>query len=324
MQQAVHIPVLLTEVVEALRPERGGVYLDATLGLGGHAEALLSAAGTVRVIGIDRDPEALRLSRERLARFGDRLVTLEGRHEDVAPLLSELGVARVDGVLADLGVSSMQLDQAARGFSFMYDGPLDMRMSGSGPTAADIVATSDARELARIFRDYGEERMAGRIARTIVNAREEAPVDTTSAMRRLVTRAIGPQREAQRDPATRVFQALRIATNQELVDLERFLDDAIARLSLGSRMTVLAYHSLEDRIVKNVFARHTAGCTCPPSFPVCVCSRRRVMALVTRKPLRPSLDEIRENPRSRSAKMRVIERVAEGTADSPDGAPPGR
>lgn len=324
MDQPNHIPVLLAEVVEALQPERGGLFVDATLGLGGHAEALLRASDSVRVVGIDRDPEALRLARERLAPFGDRLITLEGRHEELSGLLDSAGVSRVDGVLADLGVSSMQLDQPARGFSFMKDGPLDMRMGASGPTAADIVAASDARELARIFRDYGEERMAGRIARTIVNAREEAPIQTTAEMRRLVTRAVGPQREPQRDPATRVFQALRIATNRELVELERFLDDSIARLSLGSKLAVLAYHSLEDRIVKNVFARHTAGCTCPPSFPVCVCSRRRVMALVTKKPLRPSLNEIRENPRSRSAKMRVIERVAEGTADARDGGPPGR
>lgn len=307
----VHVPVLLAETVASLRPERGGVYVDATLGLGGHAEALLGASPDVRVVGIDRDPEALALARERLAPFGERVTFVAGRHEEIAAHLSRLGLERVDGVLADLGVSSLQLDEARRGFSFMKEGPLDMRMGGDGPTAADLVATLSENELARTFRELGEERMAGRIAREIVKARESAPIATTGELRSLVTRAVGGRREAHKDPATRVFMALRIATNAELVDLERFLDDAIDRLALGARLSVLAYHSLEDRIVKTVFARQTAGCTCPPSFPVCVCSRRRVMALVTKKPIRPSLGEIAANPRSRSARLRVLERVAE-------------
>lgn len=321
MDREVHVPVLLPEVVASLRPERGGTLVDATLGLGGHAEALL-AGGASRVVGIDRDPDALRVARERLARFGDRLVLVEGRHEDLAEHLDALGIARVDGVLADLGVSSLQLDEAERGFSFRKDGPLDMRMSRKGKTAAQIVAESDGRELARLFRELGEEPMAGPIARRIVAAREKAPVETTGQLRALVTEALGPRRPEKRDPATRVFQALRIATNRELSDLSRFLDDAIERLSLGSRLTVLAYHSLEDRIVKTTFARHTAGCSCPPSFPVCVCSRRRVMALVTKKPVRPGLEEIARNPRARSARMRVVERVADGASAPPD--PPGR
>jgi 16S rRNA (cytosine1402-N4)-methyltransferase len=313
-ERAAHRPVLLREVVSALKPERGGVFVDATLGLGGHAEALLAASPFVRVVGIDRDPEALALAKERLARFGDRLVPVQGRHEELASHLDALGIERVDGVLADLGVSSMQLDRPERGFSFMRDGPLDMRMGPDGPTAADLVATASREELTRIFREWGEERMAGPIARRIVEARETAPIRTTGEMRRLVLRALGPRREKHKDPATRVFQALRIATNRELVELERFLDDAVARLSLGARLSVLSYHSLEDRIVKRVFQRHTAGCTCPPSFPVCVCSRRRVMALVTRKPLRPTLAELGENPRARSARLRVLERVAEESA----------
>jgi 16S rRNA (cytosine1402-N4)-methyltransferase len=312
----VHVPVLLREVVALLRPERGGTYVDATLGLGGHAEALLSASPRVRVVGIDVDTEALAVARERLARFGDRLVPVEGRYEDVAVHLDRLGIARADGVLADLGVSSLQLDRAERGFSFMKDGPLDMRMSKAGPSAADLVNGLSREELSRVFREYGEERMAGRIAREIVETRTTAPVTTTGQLRRLVLRATGPRRERHKDPATRVFQALRIATNRELIDLERFLDDAIARLALGARVAVLSYHSLEDRIVKRVFARHTAGCTCPPSFPVCVCPRRRVMALVTKKPIRPSLPEIAQNPRARSARLRVLERV-----DEENGAP---
>ena len=310
-ERAGHVPVLLREVVAALRPEGGGVYVDATLGLGGHAEALLEASPLVRVVGIDRDPEALRLSRERLARFGDRLVTVPGRHEELAAHLDGLGIDRVAGVLADLGVSSMQLDRPERGFSFMKDGPLDMRMGPDGPTAADLVATASREELTRIFREWGEERMAGPIARRVVEARETAPIRTTAEMRRLVLRPIVPRREKHKDPATRVFQALRIATNRELVELERFLDDAIARLALGARLTVLSYQSLEDRIVKRTFQRHTAGCTCPPSFPICVCSRRRVMALVTKKPVRATLAELGDNPRARSARLRVLERVAE-------------
>ncbi len=320
----VHRPVLLAEAVASLRPERGGTFVDATLGLGGHAEGLLLASPGVRVVGIDRDPEALRIARERLARFGDRLVTVEGRHEDLVQHLDALGISRVEGILADLGVSSMQLDVAGRGFSFRHDGPLDMRMGREGPTAADLVNTLSRNELGRIFREFGEERMADRIAREVVKVRETQPVSTTGEMRELVRRVIGAHREPQKDPATRVFQALRIATNRELVDLERFLDDSIERLSLGSTLTVLSYHSLEDRIVKNVFARHTAGCTCPPSFPVCVCSRRRVMELVGRKPVRASLEEVAGNPRSRSAKMRTIERVAETeeSVEAPEGSPP--
>jgi 16S rRNA (cytosine1402-N4)-methyltransferase len=306
----VHVPVLLREVVGLLRPERGGTFVDATLGLGGHAEALLSASPRVRVVGIDVDPDALAFACERLARFGDRLVPVEGRYEDVAAHLDRLGIARADGVLADLGVSSLQIDRAERGFSFMKDGPLDMRMSKAGPSAADLVNGLSREELSRVFREYGEERMAGRIAREIVETRATAPVTTTGELRRLVLRATG-RRERHKDPATRVFQALRIATNRELIDLERFLDDAVARLALGARVAVLSYHSLEDRIVKRVFARHTAGCTCPPSFPVCVCPRRRVMALVTKKPVRPSLSEIAQNPRARSARLRVLERAAE-------------
>ncbi|MBK9376461.1 MAG: 16S rRNA (cytosine(1402)-N(4))-methyltransferase RsmH [Holophagales bacterium] len=312
MELPVHVPVLLREVLEALRPERGGVYVDATLGLGGHAEAILAAGDGVRLVGIDRDPDALAFSRERLGRFGDRFVAVEGRHEELALHLDRLGLHEVDGVLADLGVSSMQLDRAERGFSFMKDGPLDMRMGASGPTAADLVAELPAEELAKIFFEYGEEPRSRAVARAIVQARETAPIRTTGELRTLVAKAIGGRREEGRDPATRVFQALRIATNRELVELGRFLDDAIARLSLGARLAVLSYHSLEDRIVKDSFRDRSAGCSCPPSFPVCVCSRRRVLALVTRKPVRPSPEEVFDNRRARSARMRVAERVVPG------------
>ena len=312
MDRPTHVPVLLREVLETLRPGRGGLFVDATLGLGGHAEAILDASPDVRLVGVDRDPEALALARERLARFGGRLVAVEGRHEELALHLDRLGIREVDGVLADLGVSSMQLDRAERGFSFMKDGPLDMRMGPSGPTAADLVAELGADELARVFREYGEEPRAKAVARAVVSAREAAPIRTTGELRALVAKAVGGRREEGRDPATRVFQALRIATNRELVELERFLDDAIARLSLGARLAVLSYHSLEDRIVKDVFRDRSAGCTCPPSFPVCVCSRRRVLALVTKKPIRPSEEEVAANRRARSARLRVAERIAPG------------
>ncbi|HYN44233.1 MAG TPA: 16S rRNA (cytosine(1402)-N(4))-methyltransferase RsmH [Thermoanaerobaculia bacterium] len=312
MELPTHVPVLLREVLEALRPERGGVYVDATLGLGGHADAILSAGEGVRLVGIDRDPDALAFSRERLGRFGDRFVAVEGRHEELALHLDRLGLHEVDGVLADLGVSSMQLDRAERGFSFMKDGPLDMRMGPSGPTAADLVAELPAEALAKIFFEYGEEPRSRAVARAIVQTRETAPIRTTGELRTLVARAIGGRREEGRDPATRVFQALRIATNRELVELGRFLDDAIARLSLGARLAVLSYHSLEDRIVKDTFRERSAGCSCPPSFPVCVCSRRRVLALVTKKPVRPTPEEVFENRRARSARMRVAERIVPG------------
>jgi len=312
VEQPTHVPVLLREVLEALRPERGGVYVDATLGLGGHAEAILSAGEGVRLVGIDRDPDALAFSRERLVRFGGRFVAVEGRHEELALHLDRLGLPEVDGILADLGVSSMQLDRAERGFSFMKDGPLDMRMGQSGPTAADLVGELPAEALAKIFFEFGEEPRSRAVARALVQARETAPIRTTSELRTLVARAIGGRREEGRDPATRVFQALRIATNRELVELGRFLDDAIARLSLGARLAVLSYHSLEDRIVKDTFRERSAGCSCPPSFPVCVCSRRRVLALVTKKPVRPTPEEVFENRRARSARMRVAERIVPG------------
>ncbi len=312
MERSTHVPVLLREVLEALRPERGGLYVDATLGLGGHAEAILDASPAVRLVVIDRDPDALAFAGERLGRFGERFVAVEGRHEELALHLDRLGLSEVDGVLADLGVSSMQLDRAERGFSFMKDGPLDMRMGPTGPTAADLVAELPAEELARIFRDFGEEPRARAVARAVVETRESAPIRTTGELRALVAKAVGGRREEGKDPSTRVFQALRIATNRELIELERFLDDAISRLSLGSRLAVLSYHSLEDRIVKNVFRDRSAGCSCPPSFPVCVCSRRRVLALVTRKAVRPSPEEVLANRRARSARMRVAERVAPG------------
>lgn len=282
--------------------------MDATLGAGGHAEALLQRAPEMRLLGLDRDPEALALARARLARFGPRVELAEASFADLERVLE--GHPPPDGVLADLGVSSMQLDRGERGFSFRRDGPLDMRMSPNGPSAADIVATASAEELTRIFREYGEERMAAKIARGIVAERTRGPITSTRQLARIVAGARGG-RGGKIDPATRVFQALRIEVNQELVALARFLAAAANRLNAGGRLAVIAYHSLEDRIVKEAFRRDAGVCLCPPKLPRCVCGARRVLKVLTRRPVVPSEAERRANPRSRSARLRVAEKLTE-------------
>ena len=304
-----HEPVLLEEVLEALEPNRpDGVLVDATLGLGGHSEALLERYGEVRLIGIDRDPQALERSRERLSRFGDRVTFAHGRHETLIEILKQSGVAAVSGILADLGVSSMQLDDASRGFSFRFEGPLDMRMGSEGVSAADLVNTAAEEELARIIREYGEEPMARRIARAIVEARIEGPIETTSRLSEVI-RTVKKPRMHQIDPATLTFQALRIATNEELVGLDRFVEDAASVLEPGARLAVIAFHSLEDRIVKRAFRRLEGECTCPPAMPVCGCGAVTIVKSLTGRPVTASEEEEQRNPRSRSAKLRVAERV---------------
>jgi 16S rRNA (cytosine1402-N4)-methyltransferase len=304
-----HEPVLLNEILEYLRPNRGdGVLVDATVGLGGHADALLERNPDVRLIAIDRDPEALERSRERLSRFGDRVAFIRGRHESLIDILKQSGIEQVSGILADLGVSSMQLDEASRGFSFRFEGPLDMRMSGEGATAADLVNTLDEYELGRIIRDYGEEPMARRIARAIVAARAEEPITTTSRLADVI-RSVKRSKPHQIDPATLTFQALRIATNEELVELDPFVSDAVASLETGARVAIISFHSLEDRIVKRAFRRLGGECTCPPGMPVCGCGAVASIRLLTRHPLTASEEEMQRNPRSRSAKLRVAEKV---------------
>ena len=293
--------------MEWLAPGRGGFFVDATLGAGGHAEALLDRGPAIRLLGIDRDPEALARSRERLARFSGRVRLVEADFGDLDAVLE--GSPAPDGILADLGVSSMQLDQGERGFSFRRDGPLDMRMGRSGRSAADIVATASVEELTRIFRDFGEERMAAKIARGIVAERTRGPIQTTRQLARIVAGAKGTREKI--DPATRVFQALRIEVNQELVALARFLAAASARLNQGGRLAVISYHSLEDRIVKDVFRRESGVCLCPPKLPACVCGARTALKVLTRRPIRPGEAEIARNPRSRSARLRVAEKVAD-------------
>ena len=277
------------------------------MGAGGHAETLLERGTGLRLLGIDRDPEALTIAARRLARFGDRVELVEGNFDELEQLLASR--PSPDAILADLGVSSMQLDRPERGFSFRRDGPLDMRMGGSGPTAADVVARASVDELTRIFREYGEERMAVKIARGIVEERSRGPITTTRQLARIVARTKTSREKI--DPATRVFQALRIEVNQELQALSRFLAAAAMRLNARGRVAVLSYHSLEDRIVKDSFRRNSGVCFCPPKLPQCVCGARRLLKVLTRRPIVPSDAEVRANPRARSAKLRAAEKLAQ-------------
>jgi 16S rRNA (cytosine1402-N4)-methyltransferase len=302
--------VLLAEVVEALAPQRGGFYVDATLGAGGHAAGILAGGPGARVLGIDRDPHALESARRRLADFGDRVTLVEGDFSDLDSILDSYPAP--DGILADLGVSSMQLDDAGRGFSFRRDGPLDLRMGRSGRSAAEIVATATVDELTRIFRDFGEERMAAKIARGIVTERTRGPIASTRQLARIVAAQKGSRERI--DPATRVFQALRIEVNQELVALARFLAAAVAKANGGGRLAVISYHSLEDRIVKDTFRRESGVCLCPPRLPSCTCGARTALRVLTRRPIRPSEAEQRRNPRSRSARLRVAEKLPTAAA----------
>jgi 16S rRNA (cytosine1402-N4)-methyltransferase len=308
-----HESVLPAEVLEYLQPCGDGLYLDGTLGGAGHARLILEAAPGSRLIGLDRDPEALAAAADRLAGFGERVTLRQANYADMKSQLAALLIDRVDGVLLDIGVSSHQLDTPQRGFSFRDDGPLDMRM---GPdherTAADVLAECDTDELKRIFRDYGEERWAGRIARAIVRQRDTEPLLTTGQLAELVSQVVPISRDTHRiHPATRVFQALRIEVNEELNVLRTGLEAALDVLKVGGRLVVISFHSLEDRIVKQAFRTAATGCVCPPRLPVCVCHQRPRVKLLNRRAVRPSEQEIEENPRSRSAILRAVERLGE-------------
>jgi len=307
-----HLSVLPAEVLGLLAPVPGGVYLDGTVGGGGHARLILEAASPGgRLVGLDRDPAALRKAAEVLAPFGDR-VTLRHRNFSAADeVLAELGVDGLDGMLLDLGVSSHQLDEESRGFSFRGDAPLDMRMDPTcGPTAADVVNAAAGEELARIFREYGEERWAGRIARRIVRVREEQPLLTTRQLAELVRDAVpGGRVPARIHPATRVFQALRIHVNGELEHVSRGVARGIDLLKAGGRLVVISFHSLEDRIVKRLFQEEAKGCICPPRFPTCVCGHHPRVELLTRKGVRAGDAEVEANPRARSAVLRAVRRL---------------
>ena len=301
-----HASVLLTETTTLLRPNReDGTLVDATVGLGGHAETLLERYPRTQLVGIDRDPAALERAAERLEKFGSRVTLVRGRHEKLIDILKQSQVDAISGLLADLGVSSMQLDDAARGFSFRHDAPLDMRMGPDARSAAELVNTLDEAELATILRDYGEEPQARRIARAIVASR---PLETTTQLAGVV-RGVKYAKRGEIDPATLTFQALRIAANEELVGLDRFVDDAVGVLERGARIAVIAFHSLEDRIVKRAFKRLEGECVCPPGLPVCACGAKRIVKILTGRPVTATEDEVHRNPRSRSAKLRVAEKL---------------
>ena len=309
---APHRPVLLRETIELLRPEQGGLFIDGTLGLGGHSEAILEAAGEARVIGIDRDREALKFATERLARFGERFRGVHANFREMARVAAELGAREVRGILVDLGVSSLQFDAADRGFSFRQDAPLDMRMDAESDeeTAADLLAHLSEEEIARIIFEYGEERRSRRIARWIVEKRERGePIRRTRELAELVARAVGWRKTEHIHPATRTFQALRIAVNRELEGLGEFVESAIDLLEGDGRFVAISFHSLEDRVMKQVLRRLSGHCECPPRIPVCVCGARRAVEVLIRRPITPSEIEIEENPRARSAKLRACRKI---------------
>ncbi|HEY0172133.1 MAG TPA: 16S rRNA (cytosine(1402)-N(4))-methyltransferase RsmH [Pyrinomonadaceae bacterium] len=306
--EAPHRPVLLFEAVGLLAPERGGLFVDATLGLGGHSEAILEASPDTRVVGIDLDREAIRLASERLARFGTRFRAAHANFREISRILDEAGERGADGILADLGVSSLQFDSAERGFSFRHDAPLDMRMdaSGEGETAAELLERLPEEEIARVIYEYGEERKSRRIARWIVERRERGePLKTTGELAALVARAVGYKRGDRIHPATRTFQALRIAVNGELEGLDGFVETAVDLLKTRGRLAVISFHSLEDRVIKRALRRLSGQCECERRIPVCVCGARKVVEVLTRRPLVPNEQEVDVNPRARSAKLRA-------------------
>jgi 16S rRNA (cytosine1402-N4)-methyltransferase len=313
---APHRPVLLQETMHFLAPERGGLFVDCTVGLGGHSEAILESSNETRVIGIDRDSTALSSASRRLAKFGERFRAVHADFRELERILTELGKRDPAGVLADLGVSSLQFDSATRGFSFRFDAPLDMRMDpeSDDESAADLLLRLPEEEIAAIIFEYGEERNSRRIARWIVESREQGkPITTTKELADLVARAAGKRKNWQIHPATRTFQALRIAVNRELEDLDRFVATAIDLLQPGGRFVVISFHSLEDRIMKQELRRHAGYCQCDSRSrlqgAICTCGARRVVEILTKRPVVPDDSEIDANPRSRSAKLRACRKL---------------
>jgi 16S rRNA (cytosine1402-N4)-methyltransferase len=309
MSSLEHIPVLLTEVLEGLQIHSGGVYIDGTVGGGGHAVAILERiAPDGRLLGLDRDPQAVARAKKRLADFHESVQIIHAPYTRLEALARQHGFVPADGVLLDLGFSTLQIDDPARGFAFRFDGPLDMRYnpSGDAPTAADLVNTLPEVELADLLWRYGEERHSRRIARAIGRSR---PLETTQQLAEVILAEVGRGPDDRIHPATRTFQALRIAVNHELEMLEAVLPQAVSVLRPGGRLAVIAFHSLEDRIVKHFFKREEQDCICPPELPVCRCDHEATLRVLTRKPLRPSDEEVSENPRSRSARLRVIEKL---------------
>ena len=306
-----HKPVLLDACIQALNIRPDGIYVDGTLGRAGHSREIAGRLTTGRLICIDRDQAAIDAAQDRLAPWLDRVTLIHSNFSELKEVLSRCGVSGADGMLFDLGVSSPQLDDASRGFSYMQDAPLDMRMDTSAPlSAADIVNTWSQEELRRILWQYGEERYSGPIAAAIVRAREQAPIQTTGQLADLIRGAMPAKaRREKQHPAKRSFQAIRIAVNDELGEVERMLDTALNLLRPGGRIAVISFHSLEDRLVKSAFAQWASGCTCPPDFPVCVCGKKPRARLVGRRPIVAGGEELQDNPRARSAKLRVAEKL---------------
>ena len=306
-----HVSVLLEECIEGLNIKPEGTYVDGTLGGAGHSSRIAAKLTTGHHIGIDRDPVALKAAGERLAPFGDRVTLVHSNFCEIAKVLDDLHIDGVDGILLDLGVSSPQLDDGDRGFSYMVDAPLDMRMNNQDILSADaVVNTWSFEELKKILYEYGEERYAPQIASAICRRREAAPIRTTLELVDVIRSAMPASalREKQH-PAKRSFQAIRIAVNDELNSVAKVMEDAIPRLNKGGRLAVITFHSLEDRIVKNAMASAAKGCTCPPSFPVCVCGKKPLVKLITRKPIVSGEEELERNPRARSAKLRICEKL---------------
>ncbi len=310
-QAGLHVSVLLDECIENLNIKPDGIYLDGTLGMGGHSECIASRLSTGRLICIDRDETAIERAGRRLAHFGEKVTLVHGNFSDAAAILDRLGIEGADGMLFDLGVSSPQLDEAERGFSYMMSAPLDMRMDrGDALTAWQVVNTWDENRLNRILWDYGEERCARRITAAILKRRAEKPIDTTQELVEVIRSAMpaAALREKQH-PAKRTFQAIRIAVNDELGAVAAMMETAPDKLNPGGRLCVISFHSLEDRIVKSGIQARERGCTCPREAPVCTCGFRQTLRSVYRKPILPSEEELARNPRARSAKLRVAERV---------------
>ena len=311
MSEFHHISVLLDECIDGLAIKPDGIYVDGTLGGAGHSSQIVKRLTTGRLIGIDRDPVALKAAGEQLAPYADRVTLVHSNFCEIASVLKDLNIPGVDGILLDLGVSSPQLDDGARGFSYMADAPLDMRMNNQDSlTAHTVVNTWSYEELKRILYDYGEERYAPKIAAAICSRREQAPIETTLELVDVIRSAMPAValREKQH-PAKRSFQAIRIAVNDELGSVEKVMEDAIPCLNPGGRLAIITFHSLEDRIVKNGMAAASKGCTCPPSFPVCVCGKKPKVKLISRKPIISGQEELDRNPRARSAKLRVCEKL---------------
>lgn len=306
-----HYSVMLSETIDALKVTDGGIYADGTLGGGGHSFEILSRGKNIRLIGIDQDKDALSAASKRLAGFGDQVTYVNNNFKNISTVLDDLGISEIDGMVLDLGVSSYQLDNAERGFSYMQSAPLDMRMNQNAPLSAyNVVNEYSEERLTDIFYRYGEENWSKRVAQFICERRKEAPVETTGELSEIIKAAIPKgARKDELHPEKRIFQAIRIEVNGELEILKNAVCDIVKRLKKGGRLSIITFHSLEDRIVKQVFQDLAKGCTCPPNFPVCVCGKKPEIKIITRKPILPSSDELLENSRSKSAKLRVAEKL---------------